>query len=169
MHEDQLHEELELSEKEETETQEDVDVLELARQYAILHGKRKSLEEDVDKIKEEMAMIECQIAEKMLFDNPRLRVKIGEHDGKGIFKTVHVISKIRTGHNGDRNALIQAMKESGYEALVSETFNYNSLDALISGFDENKTMSLEELMEEVPEPMRPHLKISRVTKLGCRS
>ena len=155
--------------EEETKT-ESVDVLEKAKQYAILFAERKRLEEDVEDIKTRMKAIEDEIAETMLFENPRIRVKVGENaEGKPVFRTVHVSTTIRASHAGDKDALIEAMKDSGLEALVSETFNYNTLSAYVRGLDPDKKLPPEELLELVPEAMKPHLKLTQTISLGCKA
>jgi hypothetical protein len=146
------------------------DVLEKAKQYAILFAERQQLEEEIDDIKATMQAIEAEIAETMLFENPRIRVKVGENaEGKPVFRTVHVSTTIRASHTGDKDALIEAMKESGLEALVSETFNHNTLSAYVRGLDPDKKLPADELLELVPEAMKPHLKLTQTISLGCKA
>ena len=147
-----------------------VRLLERAKEYAMLFAERKRLDEQVEDIKTSMKAIEDEIAETMLFENPRVRVKVGENaEGKPVFRTVHVSTTIRASHNGDKDALIEAMKESGLEALVSETFNYNTLSAYVRGLDPDKKLSTEELLELAPEAMKPHLKLTQTISLGCKA
>jgi len=156
------------SPEEETPTQ-TVDVLERAKAYAILFAERKELEDRIDDIKASMKTIESEITETMLFENPNVRVKVGEDkNGKAIFKTVHVQSTIRASHSGDKQALIEAMKENGLGVLVAEAFNHNTLSAHIRGLTSEKNVTVEDLMELVPESMRPHLKLTRTLSLGCK-
>lgn len=155
--------------EEETKT-ESVDVLEKAKQYAILFAERKRLEDEIDDIKATMQAIEAEIAETMLFENPRIRVKVGENaEGKPVFRTVHVSTTIRASHAGDKDALIEAMKDSGLEALVSETFNHNTLSAYVRGLDPDKKLPPDELLDLVPEAMKPHLKLTQTISLGCKA
>lgn len=154
---------------EETKT-ETPNILEKAKEYALLFAERKELEAQVDTIKEQMKTIEGEIAETMLFENPRVRVKVGENaEGKPVFRTVHVSTTIRASHNGDKDALIEAMKESGLDALISETFNYNTLSAYVRGLDPDKSLPTDELLELVPEAMKPHLKLTQTISLGCKA
>jgi len=146
------------------------EILERAKRYAILYDQRKRLEAEVDDIKAEMTQIESEIAETMLFENPRIRVKIGENkEGKPIFKTVHVTSIVRASHNGDKDALIEAMKDSGLDMLVSETFNANTLSAYIRGLDPDKKLDLPELKSLIPEAMQEHIKLTKCITLGCKA
>ena len=124
----------------------------------------------IDDIKATMQAIEAEIAETMLFENPRIRVKVGENaEGKPVFRTVHVSTTIRASHAGDKDALIEAMKDSGLEALVSETFNHNTLSAYVRGLDPDKKLPPDELLDLVPEAMKPHLKLTQTISLGCKA
>ena len=164
----QFNEELPPFEEETTESE--IDVLDGAREYACLYSRRKALEAEVDEIKARMTLIEAEISEKMLFENPRLRVKIGEKaSGEPIFKTVHVQTTVRASHAGDKQALVDAMKHSGLIDLVSETFNANTLSAYIRGLDPDKRVTTDELLDMVPEEMKPHIKLTRVVSLGCKA
>jgi hypothetical protein len=155
--------------EEETEVQE-VNLLEQAKTYAMLTDRKKAIEEELDEVKGQMNVIQEAIAEKMLTENPRIRVKVGEKiDGSPVFKTVHVKTEIWAGHNGDEAGLIEAMKESGLADMVKEKFNVQTLSGYVRGLDPDKKLTPEELIEIIPVPMQKHMKISKLLKLGCRS
>ena len=156
---------------EEVETKvEEVDLLEQARIYGILTDRKKMIESELDEVKSKMNEIQEAIAEKMLTENPRIRVKVGEKaDGSPVFKTVHVKTEIWAGHNGDEAGLINAMKEAGLTDMVKEKFNVQTLSGYVRGLDPDKKMTPEELLEAVPVPMQKYMKISKLLKLGCRS
>lgn len=156
---------------EEAETKvEEVDLLEQARIYGILTDRKKMIESELDEVKSKMNEIQEAIAEKMLTENPRIRVKVGEKaDGSPIFKTVHVKTEIWAGHNGDEAGLINAMKEAGLSDMVKEKFNVQTLSGYVRGLDPDRKMTPEELLEAVPAPMQKYIKISKLLKLGCRS
>lgn len=156
---------------EEAETKvEEVDLLEQARIYGVLTDRKKMIESELDDVKSKMATIQEAIAEKMLTENPRIRVKVGEKaDGSPVFKTVHVKTEIWAGHNGDEHGLIEAMKEAGLADMVKEKFNVQTLSGYVRGLDPDKKMTPEELLEAVPVPMQKYMKISKLLKLGCRS
>ena len=64
---------------EEVETKvEEVDLLEQARIYGILTDRKKIIESELDDVKAKMNEIQESIAEKMLTEYPRIRVKVGE-------------------------------------------------------------------------------------------
>jgi len=155
-------------EMEETEVEE-INVLDGAREYALLFEKRKTLESEIDQIKSRMSAIESAIAEDMMLENPRIRVRVGEKsDGSPVFKTVHVTSIIRASHNGDKEALVEGIKEAGLDAMISETFNANTLSAFVRGLDPDKKLTPEELLDEIPLAMRPYIKLSKTISLGCK-
>jgi hypothetical protein len=153
----------------ETEVAE-TDLLKAAQKYAVLVDRKKNIEDEVKKIAAEIAEIPDAIAERMMLDNPRIRVKVGStNDGTPVFRTVYARPEIWAGHNGDEAALVEAMKESGLESMVKEKFNVQTLSGYVRGLDPDKNMTTEELLDEVPPKMRPHIKISKLLKLGCRS
>jgi hypothetical protein len=156
---------------EEVETKvEEVDLLEQARIYGILTDRKKMIESELDEVKSKMNEIQEAIAEKMLTENPRIRVKVGEKaDGSPVFKTVHVKTELWAGHNGDEAALIAGMKEAGLSDLVKEKFNVQTLSGYVRGLDPDKKMTPEEIIEIIPLPMQKHIKVSKLLKLGCRS
>ena len=155
--------------EEETKVEE-VDLLEQAKTYGILTDKKKALEEELDEVKASMTAIQDAIAERMLTENPRIRVKVGEKaDGSPVFKTVHVKTEIWAGHNGDEMALIEAMKEAGLSDMVKEKFNVQTLSGYVRGLDPDKKLTPEELLHSIPLPMQKHIKITKILKLGCRS
>jgi len=155
--------------EEETEIQE-VNLLEQAKTYAVLTDQKKFLEGELEDVKAQMTAIQEAIAEKMLTENPRIRVKVGEKaDGSPVFKTVHVKTEIWAGHNGDEAGLIEAMKESGLSDMVKEKFNVQTLSGYVRGLDPDKKLTPEELLEIIPVPMQKHMKITKLLKLGCRS
>lgn len=147
-----------------------MNLLDLAQEFATLNELKKSLTDNLDEVKTKMSDIEAQIAEQMLYENPRIRVKIGEKSGgQPIFRTVHVSTTVRATHNGDKEALVEGMKAAGLDDMISETYNANTLSAFVRGFDPDKALTTEELLEELPEEMRPHVKLTKVISLGCRA
>ena len=147
-----------------------MNILDLAQEFATLNELKKDLTSSLDEVKTKMSDIEAQIAEQMLYENPRIRVKIGEKSGgQPIFRTVHVSTTVRATHNGDKEALVEGMKAAGLDDMISETYNANTLSAFVRGFDPDKSLTTEELLDELPEEMRPHVKLTKVISLGCRA
>lgn len=147
-----------------------MNILDLAQEFATLNELKKDLTSSLDEVKTKMSDIEAQIAEQMLYENPRIRVKIGEKgSGQPIFRTVQVSTTIRATHNGDKEALVSGMKAAGLPDMISETYNANTLSAFVRGLDPDKGLTVEELLEELPEEMRPHVKLTKVISLGCKA
>lgn len=147
-----------------------IDLLAKALEFAKLNERKRRLTSILEKTKERMNEISEEIADKMIFENPNIKVKVG-HDKKGKpkFKTVFVKSQIWAGHNDDKDALLKAMKEAGMEDMVAENFNVQSLSAYVRAYDPDRKLSLEELKEQLPEQIQPHIKLSEVIKVAVKS
>ena len=163
------------AEVEETETNDaSVDILRMAQEYGVLNERKRELEKELEVIKDAMKLINDVISERMILENPNIKVKIGETAaGKPIFKTVYVKSQIWAGYvdtedgNGKAN-LVAAMKEAGLGGLVSESYNANSLSGYIRGLDQD-VKDIDKLMELVPDPMRPFIRLTKTTTLAVKS
>lgn len=147
-----------------------IDLLAKALEFAKLNERKRRLSSVLEKTKERMKEISDEIAEKMIFENPNIKVKVG-HDKKGKpkFKTVFVKSTIWAGHNDDKDALLKAMKEAGLQDMVAENFNVQSLSAYVRALDPDRKLTLEELKESLPEPLQAHIKLSEVTQVAVKS
>jgi len=144
-------------------------LLEKARRFGVLSQAKKNLKSELDAVTSEMTSIQEEIAEKMLAENPRLRVKVAElEDGTAVFKTVHVYSEIWAGHNGDEAGLMEAMKNCGLADMVKEKFNTSTLSSWVREKDPDKKMTAEELKESLPPEIQEFIKISKVLKMGCK-
>ena len=162
-------------EVEETATEDaSVDILRMAQEYGVLNEQKRTLEKELEAVKDAMKLINDVISERMVLENPNIKVKIGETAaGKPIFKTVYVKSQIWAGYvetedgNGKAN-LVQAMKDAGLGGLVSESYNANSLSGYVRGLDPD-IKDTDKLMELVPDPMRPFIKLTKTTALAVKS
>lgn len=144
-------------------------LLEKARRFGVLSQVKKNLKAELDATTNEMTSIQEEIAEKMLAENPRLRVKVSElEDGSPVFKTVHVYSEIWAGHNGDEAGLMEAMKKCGLNDMVKEKFNTSTLSSWVREKDPDKKMTVEELRDCLPPELQEFIKISKVLKMGCK-
>ena len=77
-------------EAEETATEDaSVDILRMAQEYGVLNEQKRTLEKELEAVKDAMKLINDVISERMILENPNIKVKIGETAaGKPIFKTV---------------------------------------------------------------------------------
>jgi len=94
----------------------------------------------------------------------------------GSKKTIHLRRELWAGHAGDAQALCEALKSSGYESYVKETFNVQSVSSLVKemaadyyGVKELGSYSVEQILEAVPDEMRGVMKLSELFKIGMRS
>ena len=94
-------------------------------------------------------------------------------NGKPLFKTVYVKTQIWAGYKDEdetgngKQLLMEAMKASGLNGLVSETFNVQTLSGYVRSLNPD-VKDPEELIKLVPEPMQPHLKVSKTVTLAVK-
>lgn len=163
-------EDLDESYFEEQQEEVEIDLLKKAQEFAELNEKKRQLKKELDDVTEKMAAINEQICEKMIFENPNIKVKVGTlKNGKPKFKTVYVKSTIWAGYNEDKTALMEAMKRCGLGDMVNETFNTQTLSGYVRGFDPDKTLSLEELKSQLPDEIQPHIKLSQTDMVSVKS
>lgn len=93
----------------------------------------------------------------------------------GAKPTVHLRRELWAGHQGNSQALCDALKDGGYASQVKENFNVQSLSSLVRelAVDYHQTeigkLSVEQILEAVPDNIRAHLKVSEMFKIGMRS
>lgn len=156
--------------QEEETVVDDATLLKKAQEFAVLNERKRQLTKELDDVKEKMDAINQLICEKMIFENPNIKVKVGEDSkGKPKFKTVFVKSTIWAGYDEDKSALMEALKKCGLEDMVTETFNVQTLSAYVRAFDPDKAKTLEELKSSLPEEIQPHIKLSRVDAVAVKS
>lgn len=98
--------------------------IELIKQFIELDNQRKSLEENVDKIKEQMNAIEQTIIDEMIFE----QIDSVKVNGFTIGPKRHIFAFIC---DGDKERAILALKNSGYGHYVTEAYNTRSLSKLV--------------------------------------
>jgi vacuolar-type H+-ATPase subunit I/STV1 len=156
----------------ETETVvEDIDVLKKAQEFAELNEEKRQLKDKLAKVEAKMKAIDEQICEKMIFEHPNIKVRVGfDAKGRPKFKTVFVSETLWAGYLGETNTeLLEAMKAAGLADMVSESFNTQSLSAYVRGFDPDGILSLEEVKELLPEPIQPHIKLTKKVNVKVKS
>ena len=148
----------------------EIDLLAKAQEFGELNEKKRLLKKELEDIEARMKAINEQICEKMIFENPNIKVRVGtKKDGKPLFKTVYVKSQIWAGYAEDKTALMEAMKACGLGDMVSESFNTQTLSGYVRGFDPDRKHSLEELKAMLPEAIQPHIKLSQVDAIAVKS
>lgn len=149
----------------------EIDLLAKAQEFAELNEEKRQLKAKLAKVEEKLKTIDSQICEKMIFENPNIKVRVGfDKKGKPIFKTVFVSETLWAGYLGEDNKdLLNAMKEAGLEDMVSESFNTQSLSAYVRGFDPDGVLSLEELRTKLPTQIQPFVKLSKKANVKVKS
>lgn len=123
----------------------------LASEWAALDERSKMLKAEIDAHKERMAQIEPVLLEHM--------ADMGMESMRLLGRTVYIQTQLWAA-TPDKSAAVEALKESGYGNLVSETFNANSLSAVIREFDREG--------KELPPEWSGVIGVSSVVKLRAR-
>jgi hypothetical protein len=139
----------------------------LFEKFAVLDAQKSSLETRIKAIKDEMKQIEEAIIEQSLEEGiEKMTVIVGHtDDGLPVKRTVYRQRQLWAGHNGDPDALNEALKEAGLHEYLQEKVNTNSLSAYVRGFDPDRNKSPEQIMAELPYPLKQVLKVSEVLKI----
>lgn len=150
----------------------DVNVLDMAKKYAVLNEQKKQLEKQLENVKDAMKRVNDAICDAMILDNPNIKVRVNETaDGRPIFKTVYVKSTIWAGFSAEvengKEKLVNAIKESGLSEMVNESYNTQSLSSYVRGLNPD-TKDLDELYNLVPDSMRPFIKLTKVINLAVK-
>jgi hypothetical protein len=123
------------------------------KRFVALEERRRQLEAEIDSIKAEAADLEQRLLPQ--FEQSGMeRVAI---DGR----TVYVERKLwASAKNGDKQALCKALKRARLSEFVQETFNSQSLSALVREWDRDG--------RPMPPSLREVLEVSEVFKLRTR-
>jgi len=123
------------------------------KRFVVLEERRRQLEAEIDSIKAEAADLEQRLLPQ--FEQSGMeRVTI---DGR----TVYVERKLwASAKNGDKQALCKALKRARLSEFVQETFNSQSLSALVREWDRDG--------RPMPPSLREVLEVSEVFKLRTR-
>lgn len=98
------------------------------QRFVTLSSEEKRLKEELEEIKKEKAKLEPFLLEAMAESS------IGSM--KILDKTIYIDRRLWAKYE-DRGKAIEALKKAGYSSYVTETFNSNSLSALIREFEAN--------------------------------
>lgn len=127
--------------------------MEQLRRFVEIEEIRKSLESQIEQLKAEAAQLESLILTDFEHDGVD-RVTL---DGKTIFIERRLWASAK---NGDKQALCKALKRARLSEFVQETFNSQSLSALVREWDREG--------RPIPPSLREVLEVSEVFKLRTR-
>ena len=105
--------------------------------------------------------IEPTIVEIMINSNTSKYTKGG--------RTIYLKRTLWAGHkDGSKPELIDAIKNGGedWETFVGMNYNAQSLSARVREFDPEKIMTEEQVIERLPEAIRPYIKVTIKTEIG---
>lgn len=105
--------------------------------------------------------IEPTIVEIMINSNTSKYTKGG--------RTIYLKRTLWAGHkDGSKLELIDAIKNGGedWEGFVAMNYNAQSLSARVREFDPEKIMTEEQVIERLPEAIRPYIKVTIKTEIG---
>ena len=139
-------------------------------EYGILSDKEAALKAELKEVSERRRDLAEELIDEMA-DNglAKLTVKVGnDAEGRPVHKTLYVQRLLYAGHNGDKQALIEGLRLAGFEDLVGETVNAQTLSALVREFDPENNTPTQEILQAMPEPMRTVLKVTEKVELRAR-
>jgi hypothetical protein len=123
------------------------------KRFVALEERRKELEGEIDRIKAEAAELESALMPQFEQEGVE-RISI---DGRTVFIERRLWASAK---NGDKQALCKALKRAHLSEFVQETFNSQSLSALVREWDRDG--------RPMPPSLREVLEVSEVFKLRTR-
>lgn len=126
-------------------------------EYARLDARKQELKSELEHVQRELTELEASLLPEMA-ESGIQNMKVS--DGNGGHRTVYMNRQIWAGHNGDKQALCQALKEAGLEEYVQPTFNAQQLSAWVREFDPDKNLTEDEILKQVPSNVAQYLKVS---------
>jgi len=138
--------------------------------YAVLEDEERALKARLKEIGEKKRQLEEFLLDDMA-DNglAKLTVRVGaDEDGLPVMKTLYTRRQLWAGHQGDRQALLESLKTAGYEELVGETVNTNTLSALVRELDPDNIRTPEEIIKDLPLELQATIKVTEKIELRSR-
>lgn len=139
-------------------------------EYGVLSDREANLKAELKEVSERRRRLGEELIDEMA-DNglAKLTVKVGtDMEGRPVNKTLYVQRLLYAGHRGDKAALIEGLKQAGFEDLVGETVNAQTLSALVREFDPENNMPVDEIIQAMPQPMHDVLKVTEKIELRAR-
>lgn len=143
----------------------------LVAKFIALDTARKKKDKDIKDLKEELAVLEAQLLERMR-NAGQQSIKTSEGVTLFVERTVWASAT-----EGGQEGLCEALKGLGFDGLVKETTNSQTLSAYVREQEtqyrdreaRKAPLSPEEIKAKViPAPMRPWLNVSEVFKIKTR-
>ena len=128
-----------------------------AAEYADLTQRKRELERQLAFVKEELTRRESLLAEDL--DTAGLQ-QLKTRAGAVLYRHEALFASLAKDPNGETEAALAALREQGLGWMVKATVNANTLRSWVK--------EQEQSPEGLPAELRPHLKISRLPRVGVR-
>ncbi len=138
--------------------------------YAVLNDEEAALKLRLKEIAQEKKLLGEALLDEMA-DNgmAKMTLKVGvDEDGLPVRKTLYIQRQLWAGHQGDKQALMESLKLAGYEDLVAETVNTNTLSALVRELDPDNNRSPEDIINMLPPELHSTIKVTEKIELRSR-
>ena len=133
------------------------DLAAAAAEYADLTQRKRDLERQLAFVKEELTRRESLLAEDL--DQAGLQ-QLKTRAGAVIYRHEALFASLAKDPDGEPTAALAALREQGLGWMVKPTVNANTLRSWVK--------EQEQSSEGLPAELRPHLKISRLPRVGVR-
>jgi len=139
--------------------------------YGVLSDRESALKAELKSISEQRRQLGEELLDDLLDAGfPKITVTIGQNDsGQPVNKTIYIQRQLWAGHSHGKEALTDALKESGYEELVKDAVNTSTLSAMIREYDPQNNRPVEDIMAELPAPLQEAIKITEKVELRSRN
>lgn len=133
------------------------DLAAAAAEYADLTQRKRDLERQLAFVKEELTRRESLLAEDL--DQAGLQ-QLKTRAGAVIYRHEALFASLAKDPDGENAAALAALRDQGLGWMVKPTVNANTLRSWVK--------EQEQSPEGLPAELRPHLKISRLPRVGVR-
>lgn len=134
--------------------------------FASLDEREQDLKSQLDAIKAEKQKLQDRLMEEMAEEGlEKMTVKVGNNGDK---RTVYTQRQIWAGHNGDKQALCDALQQAGLEEYVADNFNSHQLSAYVREYDPDKKLDEQEIIAQLPKEIQPYIKVTEKNQLRTR-
>lgn len=138
-------------------------------ELAQLQQRKQELNGELKNIEKKIGELETILLEEAMEEGiTKMTVAVEDETGNAANRTVYVERKIWAGHNGDLEAFLGALKGSGLNEYVKSNYNRNSVSAMVREYDPDGNLSAEQIVEQLPEPLKQHIKVTEDYKLKSR-
>ena len=133
------------------------DLAQAAAEYADLTQRKRDLERQLAFVKEELTRRESLLAEDL--DQAGLQ-QLKTRAGAVLYRHEALFASLAKDPSGETNPALEALRQQGLGWMVKATVNANTLRSWVK--------EQEQTPEGLPAELRPHIKISRLPRVGVR-